>query len=178
MTFFGDSDIPAMLADMGVPVTVGAVTAKGLVNLAGQDVFQGDMAPVKGKVVVMTVQTSAFPGIKSGDPVTVDGTTWTIRSVQPAGLDGALTQIACMKPGARSGSRSSRLSPRHSIPGGRATFPRSCGRGSRRRAVISCRRTRCTRGWIRIDGRIKRSQAPRVAGPLRIAGSCFTRNTW
>ena len=91
---FGDSDVPALFADMGVPITVGGVAGLGLVDDADQILVQ-DVN--RGQVVVLattvTVQTSAFPTAKIGDVVAiVGGASFTIRERLRVG-DGALTKL-------------------------------------------------------------------------------------
>lgn len=90
---FGDADIPALMADMGIPVTVGGVAGVGLLD-EGDEILVQDA--VRGQVVVLattvTVQTSAFPSMKIGDAVVAGSKTFTIRERLRI-RDGALTKL-------------------------------------------------------------------------------------
>ena len=90
---FRDADIPALLADMGIPVTVGGVSGTGLLDEADELLVQDQ---VRGQVVVLattlTVQTSAFPAAAIGQSVTIGAKTFTIRERLRIG-DGALTKL-------------------------------------------------------------------------------------
>lgn len=90
---FGDSDIPALLADMGVPVVIGAVSTTGLLDdLPGQEFERGR---VQSRIRSVAVQTSVLPSLHIGDAITVDGTAYTIREwgPDPDSPDGAMTRI-------------------------------------------------------------------------------------
>lgn len=90
---YGDADIPALLADMGIPITVGGVAGKGLLDEADEILVQDAQ---RGQVVVLattvTVQTSAFPNMKIGNAVVAGSKTFTIRERLHIG-DGALTKL-------------------------------------------------------------------------------------
>jgi hypothetical protein len=99
--FFGDSDIPTMLAELGVPVTAGSVHGYGILDLNDQVVLKdGQGGEVIVKAVTLTVQTSLFPhsaiavdaAIVANDPVT--GTPTNYAVIQPLGAgDGALSKL-------------------------------------------------------------------------------------
>lgn len=90
---FGDSDIPALMADMGIPVTVGAVPGVGLLDENDSILVQDEQ---RGQVVVLatslTVQTSAFPTAKIGDAVVANAKNFTVRERLREG-DGGLTKL-------------------------------------------------------------------------------------
>ena len=90
---FGDADIPALLADMGIAVTVGGVAGVGLLDEADQVLVQD---AERGAVVVLattlTVQTSAFPAAAIGDAVVVGSTNFTVAKRLREG-DGGLTKL-------------------------------------------------------------------------------------
>ena len=90
---FGDADIPALMADMGIPVTVGGVAGVGLLDEEDQILVQDQS---RGEVVVLmttvTVQTSAFPNAQIGDAVVAGGKTFTVRDRRRIG-DGGLTKL-------------------------------------------------------------------------------------
>jgi hypothetical protein len=91
---FGDSDIPIMFADFGVPIFVNNIAGVGIVDLIDQG-FAGDggRGVVWMAITSVLIQTSAFPGIKIDDAVILDGSDYTIRS-HPRVHDGGLTEIS------------------------------------------------------------------------------------
>jgi hypothetical protein len=90
---FGDSDIPALMADMGIAVTVGGVGGVGLLDEADQILVQD---AERGQVVVtmttLTIQTSAFPAVKIGDAVIIGSKHFTVRE-RLRESDGGLTKL-------------------------------------------------------------------------------------
>jgi hypothetical protein len=82
---FFEADLPFLIADTGVPVTVGGVDGVGIVSYADQVLVQDPATSesFRGQVVVLvttlTVQTSAFPLAKIGDAVVIDGQNFTVR---------------------------------------------------------------------------------------------------
>jgi hypothetical protein len=90
---FGDSDIPALMADMGIAITVGVVPGVGLLDEMDQIIVE-DLT--RGQVVMtattLTIQTSAFPACKIGDAVVANGKSFTIRERLREG-DGGLTKL-------------------------------------------------------------------------------------
>lgn len=100
-TAFGDADLPTLLADMAIPITVngssvtaGGAPALGLLDEADEVLVQD--ADRGGEVVVLmtalTVRTSDFPNAAIGQPVVVGTRNFTIRERQRIG-DGALTKF-------------------------------------------------------------------------------------
>src|ERR1700729_1799011 len=91
---FGDSDIPAMLADFGEPIAIGGVAGVGIVDK--QDLtFQaadGQRGVVVLPVSSLIVQTSAWPGIEIDNDIIVRGSDYTIRNRERVD-DGALTKL-------------------------------------------------------------------------------------
>lgn len=95
MANFGAGDVPALLAEMGVDVTVGAVTAKGLVDRADHQLLaENGMAGIVGRAVVVTIRTGSLPAIAESGPITVDGASLMVRSIR-AIEDGELTEVLC-----------------------------------------------------------------------------------
>ena len=96
---FGDSDIPALMADMGIAVIVGGVPGIGLLDEAGEVMVQDAL---RGQVVVLvttlTVRTSAFPGLAIDAPVVIGTRTFSVRERLPIG-DGGLTKLLLGTPG-------------------------------------------------------------------------------
>jgi hypothetical protein len=91
---FGDSDIPALMADMGIAVTVGGVAGIGLLDEADQILVQDvNRGEVVATATTLTIQTSAFPGIQIGQAVVVLGTkNFSIRE-RLRDSDGGLTKL-------------------------------------------------------------------------------------
>jgi hypothetical protein len=90
---FGDADIPALMADMGIAITVGGVSGVGLLDEADQILVHDDQ---RGEVVAtattLTVQSSAFPSCKIGDAVVVNAKNFTVRE-RLRESDGGLTKL-------------------------------------------------------------------------------------
>jgi hypothetical protein len=104
VNYFGDSDIPTMMAEFGVPITIGGVSGVGIPDRKGE-VFPTTDGPDLGGGVVMQItqiwiQTTAFPDCKVDDPIVFDGETYSVRDRLPSG-DGALTAILLGIPGAQ-----------------------------------------------------------------------------
>jgi len=93
MTPFGDSDIPVMFADFGVPIFVNNIAGVGIVDQEDQ-AFQadGERGIVVMPVTTVLIQTSAFPGILIDNPVILDGSEYTIRERLRI-HDGAITKL-------------------------------------------------------------------------------------
>jgi hypothetical protein len=90
---FGDADIPILMADVGVPVTVGGVAGRGIVDWAGEIIVQdAQRGEVIATVTTISVQTSAFPNAKGGDAVVLNSRNFTVRERLPEG-DGGLTKL-------------------------------------------------------------------------------------
>jgi hypothetical protein len=90
---FGDADIPALMKDMGIAVTVGGVGGIGLLDEADQllvqDVNRGE---VVATATTLTIQTSAFPSAKIGDAVVVNSRNFIVRE-RLRESDGGLTKL-------------------------------------------------------------------------------------
>jgi|SRR5579872_4438458 len=90
---FGDSDIPALMADMGIAITVGGVSGIGLLDEADEVLVQD---ATRGQIVVMmstlTVRTTDFPNAAIGQAVQAGATFFTVRERVRMG-DGALTKL-------------------------------------------------------------------------------------
>ncbi|MGH9685283.1 MAG: head-tail joining protein [Candidatus Acidiferrales bacterium] len=95
---FGDADIPALLADTGVPVTIGGVAGIGLLDEADEivvhDFMRGeqDRGQVAVPVTTLTVRTSDFPAVAVNVAVTVGSRNYTVRERLRTG-DGGLTKL-------------------------------------------------------------------------------------
>src|SRR5712664_673843 len=90
---FGDADIPALMKDMGIAVTVGGVGGIGLLDEADQILVQDvNRGEVVATATTLTIQTSAFPTAKIGDTVSVGGKSFTVRE-RLRESDGGLTKL-------------------------------------------------------------------------------------
>ena len=90
---FGDADIPALMKDMGIAVTVGGVAGIGLLDEADQILVQDvNRGEVVATATTLTIQTSAFPNAKIGDAVIVGSRNFTIRE-RLRESDGGLTKL-------------------------------------------------------------------------------------
>lgn len=92
-TAFGDGDIPTMLADMAIAVTVNNVTGVGLLDEADEILVQD---AERGEVVVLattlTVRTTDFPNAAIDQAVAIGARNFTIRDRRRIG-DGGLTKL-------------------------------------------------------------------------------------
>ena len=90
---FGDADIPALMKDMGIAVTVGGVAGIGLLDEADQILVQDvNRGEVVATATTLTIQSSAFPSVKIGDAVTVNSRNFTVRE-RLRESDGGLTKL-------------------------------------------------------------------------------------
>jgi len=101
MSFLGESDIAAMLADLaaaggGVEVRLGETAVTGLLDREAAELFGGDMPAVISADEAVHVQSGALPGLASGEAITVDGHAYAVLKVLPYG-DGAMVRIALRK---------------------------------------------------------------------------------
>lgn len=101
MSFFGESDIPFMLAGVGVPMTAGGVNGYGILDL-NDEIVVDDTG--RGQVIMtaitLVVQTSLFPHSAIATDATItakDPMTGTVKSfvvIKPLGSgDGALSKL-------------------------------------------------------------------------------------
>lgn len=90
---FGDSDIPALMSDMGIAISVGGVSGVGLLDESDEVLVQ-DAA--RGQIVVMmttlTVRTSDFPNVAIDAAVVIGAKNFTVRERLRMG-DGGLTKL-------------------------------------------------------------------------------------
>ena len=97
MGFFGDADIDTMLADFGVPVAMGSVTVKGIVDQYHDEMLGSDQGPqFVTRRVSVRVKTGDLPALTAGASITVDGTAMKVLQALEEG-DGAVTRIDCAK---------------------------------------------------------------------------------
>ncbi len=82
-TFFADADIPAMLADFGVPVVFDGVSGqKGVVDYVDAVTLQQNgIAGVTNKAITVMLQTSAFPSLAANSAVVAPTTMTAVCAV-------------------------------------------------------------------------------------------------
>lgn len=93
-TFYGASFNQAMLDKIGVSVTVGATTAKGMADTVDETELEASAVRLIAKSRAVRVVTGAFVGLAVGVAVTVDGSNYVVTSVRQVG-DGAFTKFYC-----------------------------------------------------------------------------------
>jgi riboflavin synthase alpha subunit len=95
---FGDSDLGAFFADMGVEITHNGYTCQGFVDAndqLDQNAFPGTHARVVETQTVVTVPTEGIPQIVRDGPITVDGVVMSLRDAMQE-KDGAITYLYCV----------------------------------------------------------------------------------
>ena len=93
MVFDPNQDIPAMLADFGVLVVFGAYSAKGIFDQTTKaESFGSEQADVLVLGPSVVVKADAFPGLKVGSALTVNGAAYAVRD-RLAASDGKTIRI-------------------------------------------------------------------------------------
>lgn len=95
-TYYGSGDIQALLDEFGIPVTVGAVTAKAVRDTQDEAVAAAEDGSIVGRMVSLVVKTGTYPTLAEGVAATVEGTAYTVKQ-QLLIDDGALTLVRCAK---------------------------------------------------------------------------------
>lgn len=93
-----NDNLDLFLIDFGKPVSAGAVTGLGILDMPGQVIADGMVLNTDYR---LTVRTDQFGWLKFDDHISVDGSTFKVREVFPV-EDGALTLLSLAKidPGA------------------------------------------------------------------------------
>ncbi len=96
MAFYGASDLAAMLAEFGVPVTFGTVTVSGIADFTQSEMGGPEFGPpVTERAIEVRIATGSLPGIRSGSTITIpDGPVIVQRALQEG--DGAVTVLHCV----------------------------------------------------------------------------------
>ena len=92
MATYGTSDLRQSLVISGVPVTVGAVTAKGLEDAPDERMLAGEHAAYVGRSRSVLVESGVF-ALTSGGSITVDGVAYKILAFEQID-DGGFTRVA------------------------------------------------------------------------------------
>lgn len=95
---FGTSDIPAMLADFGVPMVLADAETKCIFETPDQTVWRGDGGgQVLAGVRLATLQRGTLPGLSANATVTIDGVAYKVVNVQAVD-DGELIHCFVTRP--------------------------------------------------------------------------------
>lgn len=95
-TFFGGADLQPLLNQVGVDVTVGTTTVKGMRDVEDVAGPIGDAATLYQKQVRVRVVTGAL-ALTEGATITVEGVSFRVIAAHQVG-DGAYTLVYCGKP--------------------------------------------------------------------------------
>ena len=86
LPLYQKSDVQQMLDEFGVPVTIGGVTAKCIVNDSDEEIASGVNALLIGRAIIARADRDAFPAAAQGVAATADypaaGTAYTVVSVR------------------------------------------------------------------------------------------------
>ena len=94
--YYGASDLPSMLTEFGVPVSVGSASSVGLLDQSDSGMLPAGTNSFVGKEIVLTVQTGSMAGLVSGATIIANGNTYKIIQAWQAD-DGAVTKIHCAR---------------------------------------------------------------------------------
>ena len=86
-------DLDIYLADFGVSCTAGSTTANGILDMPSQVISDGMVLTTD---YTLTTRASNFGGLVSGDSITVDGNSYTVRETLLID-DGKFVQIALQR---------------------------------------------------------------------------------
>lgn len=73
-------DLAPLFADFGVPVVFGALTAKAVFDMPGEEIFGGMQQSTE---YAITYRSADLPGLAAGSAITVDGVAYTVRQTTP-----------------------------------------------------------------------------------------------
>ncbi len=94
---FGDSDLPALLEELGVDVQLSGKTVRGIKRRFTEEMLGDNDSPdLMSRSIVVTIQTDSLPALEAGAPITVDGTSYKVRRRSEA-EHGSLTRIHCVR---------------------------------------------------------------------------------
>ena len=88
-----NDDLDLFLIDFGKPVSAGAVTGLGILDMPGQVIADGMVMNTDYR---LTVRTDQFGWLKFDDHISVDGSAFKVREAFPV-EDGALTLLSLAK---------------------------------------------------------------------------------
>lgn len=82
------------LADFGVPVTAGAVSGLGILDLNSELILGGEINIID---YMLTVPTATFGSLSYGDAITVDGVSYKVETSPMRFDDGTFCRVALIK---------------------------------------------------------------------------------
>lgn len=84
-----------MISQLGESITIGGVAGMGIMRLPDEEtMLAGDLAPLIGRIIELTVKTGAFPVVIPGTVVTRGAETYKIHTPLQQ-HDGAITKLLC-----------------------------------------------------------------------------------
>lgn len=92
MPSLDDDELQNMLDLFGEDVTVGVVTAKGIVERGGRAMLEGHGPAIIGKEISIIVKTDTFGDLKPGTELTLNGDAYVVRRRELED-DGAVSRI-------------------------------------------------------------------------------------
>lgn len=92
----GDEDLPGLLEEVGVPVTLGGVTTRAVKRRFTEELLQDNDSPeLLSRSIVAVIKTGSLPALRSGSALTLDGTAYKVRRWRED-EHGTLTRIHCV----------------------------------------------------------------------------------
>ena len=93
----GDDDLPGLLEELGVPVTLGGVTTNGIKRRFTEEMLRDSDAPeLLSRSVVVTIKSGSLPALSSGSAITVEGVAYKVKRYSEE-EHGTLTRIHCVR---------------------------------------------------------------------------------
>lgn len=90
--FFGTDDFASLCADFGTAATFGSTAIVGILDRGFAAAQTGMLAGVEGARITFLCAVADVPGVAHGSALVIDGTSYTVRGVQPDGT-GVVTLI-------------------------------------------------------------------------------------
>lgn len=92
----GDEDLPGLLEEIGVPVTLGGVTTHGVKRRFTEELLRDtDARELLSRSVIVTIKSGSLPALSSGAAITVDGIAYKVKRRMEE-EHGTLTRVHCV----------------------------------------------------------------------------------
>jgi len=92
----GDDDLPGILEELGVEVTLGGASTHGVKRRFTEEMLRDSDAPeLLSRSVVVTIKSGSLPALSSGAAITVDGIAYKVKRHMEE-EHGTLTRINCV----------------------------------------------------------------------------------
>lgn len=92
----GDDDLPGILQEQGVPVTLGGASTYGVKRRFTEEMLRDSDAPeLLSRSIVVTIKSGSLPALSSGSAITVEGTAYKVKRYSEE-EHGTLTRIHCV----------------------------------------------------------------------------------